>query len=175
MIDGCEKRNRQLAFELQNSHILSIFFFFFIILKFMISIIQYTILRNKERRYKTKIKGTDKIQRCKLYLVCSPNAHTQCWYQSSHFITESALRTNVILCICANCAWALFLFTLRLYREFIFKNSRKFAIPEQGFVEKFGGVWRERAICFLAFPQEQFLFAGALYMRIELVWDILLY
>ena len=46
------------------------------------------------------------------------------------------------------------------------KNSRKFTIPEQGFVVKFAGVWRERAICFLAFPQEQFFFAGVLYMRI---------
>ena len=30
--------------------------------RLLISTIQYTILTNRERRYKTKIKGTDKIQ-----------------------------------------------------------------------------------------------------------------
>ena len=47
------------------------------------------------------------------------------------------------------------------------KNSRNFTIPEQGFVVKFGGFGRERAICFLAFPQEQFLFAGVLHVYTE--------
>ena len=136
---------------------------FFILLKF---IDKYNTIYNINKQ-RTKIKGTDKIQRYKLYLVCSPNAHTQFWYQSS-------LWTKVILCICANCAWALFLFTLTALPGIYIKNSRKFTIPEQGFVVKFGGVWRERAICFLAFPQEQFLFPGV-YMRIELVWDIILY
>ena len=72
---------------------------FFILLKF---IDKYNTIYNINKQ-RTKIKGTDKIQRYKLYLVCSPNAHTQFWYQSS-------LWTKVILCICANCAWALFLF-----------------------------------------------------------------
>ena len=74
--------------------------------------------------------------------------------------TESALRIKVILCICANCAWALFLFTLTTSAGIYIKKSRKFTIPEQGLVLKFVGVSREKAICFLALPQEQFLFAG---------------
>ena len=36
--------------------------------------------------------------------------------------SRSALRTKVILWICANCAWALFLFTWRLHREFILRT-----------------------------------------------------